>query len=316
MDRPSRPVHPRRPRRDPPVMPASADPAAPVAAERQEADGHEQQGSLHDRAELRRDAQGSAGRGRPDSQVAQEERRERNTRHAERPERRHDDPRVPVTGREPPVSRYWMPATSLTPASPAIAPLTSAVPSSVRPTLMPANRAARGLRPTARTRSPVGVRRSTYQATSDDTQCEHEAQVQPRALDELREFGRRHDARRFREAGDRIAPGTVEQAVHEEERDRVEEERRHDLVDLEPDAQDRGNDRPGRAADRAAGDHQRQGERWPAGRRRPGRCPPPRSPRPGAGPRPRCSSSPPGRRSPRPHPSGGSGSRRRGPRGS
>ena len=64
-----------------------------------------------------------------------------------------------------------MPATSLTPAMPAMAPLTSAAPSSVRETLMPAKRAPCGLRPAARSRRPAGVRASTYQATAMTTRA-------------------------------------------------------------------------------------------------------------------------------------------------
>ena len=49
-----------------------------------------------------------------------------------------------------------MPATSLTPARPAMPPLTSAAVSMVRSTLMPAKRAAFGLMPTARMRKAEG----------------------------------------------------------------------------------------------------------------------------------------------------------------
>ena len=62
-----------------------------------------------------------------------------------------------------------MPATSLTPAMPAIAPLTRATPRSVRSTRMPAKRAAWGERPTARIRRPAAVRPMTYQATTTMT---------------------------------------------------------------------------------------------------------------------------------------------------
>ena len=64
-------------------------------------------------------------------------------------------------GEIPDVRRYWMPATSPAPAIPAIAPLTRAEPSSVRPTSIPAKRAPWRLRPTARNRSPAGVRPTT-----------------------------------------------------------------------------------------------------------------------------------------------------------
>ena len=59
-----------------------------------------------------------------------------------------------------------MPATSLTPASPAMPPLTSAEISSVCSTLMPAKRAACGLIPTARMRRPKAVRLSTNHMTT------------------------------------------------------------------------------------------------------------------------------------------------------
>ena len=49
---------------------------------------------------------------------------------------------------------------------PAIAPLTSAVRSRSPSTPIPANRAASGLSPIARCRSPVAVRASTNQATA------------------------------------------------------------------------------------------------------------------------------------------------------
>ena len=59
-----------------------------------------------------------------------------------------------------------MPITSLAPAMPAIAPLTSAAPRRRRPTLIPANPAASGLSPAARSLSPVAVRPKTNHATT------------------------------------------------------------------------------------------------------------------------------------------------------
>ena len=72
-----------------------------------------------------------------------------------------------------------MPATSLTPAIPAIAPLTSAAPSRVRETLMPAKRAPCGLKPAARSRSPVGRPAKHVPGDGDDDQGQQEAEVQP-----------------------------------------------------------------------------------------------------------------------------------------
>ena len=63
--------------------------------------------------------------------------------------------------------------------------------------------------------------------------------MQPRPVDERRELGRGRDARRLGKAGDRVAPRAMEEAVDEQERDRVEEQGRHHLVDPEPHAQQR-----------------------------------------------------------------------------
>ena len=112
-----------------------------------------------------------------------------------------------------------MPATSLTPAMPAMAPLTRATRSSVRSTLMPAKRAPCGERPTARTRRPVAVRLSTHQAMTMTTS----AMTKPRCSRERPRKGRNSASLgssaeaamrgRLREAGLGSRPRTVEERL-------------------------------------------------------------------------------------------------------
>ena len=92
-----------------------------------------------------------------------------------------------VTG---PTGSGKMPATSLTPATPAMAPLTRATRSSVRSTLMPAKREPWGDSPTARRRRPVAVRLSTHQATTMTTM----ATMKPRCSRERPRKGRKVDS--------------------------------------------------------------------------------------------------------------------------
>ncbi len=143
-----------------------------------------------------------------------------------------------------------MPATSLTPAMPAMAPLTSAAPSSVRETSMPANRAPCGLRPAARSRSPAGCTCQYVPRDGDRDDGQQEAEVEAGSLDERGELGRRRDPLGLREPGHRIAPRTVKEPIHEQQGDRVEEERRHDLVDPESHPQECGQEAPGRSRPR------------------------------------------------------------------
>ena len=97
-------------------------------------DRHQQQHALDAR---RPSGTGCPAPARPSwrpRQVAQQQPGQQHARHRQPAQHRDHDAGVAEPGREPDVSRCWMPATSLTPAMPAMAPLTSATRSSVRST--------------------------------------------------------------------------------------------------------------------------------------------------------------------------------------
>ena len=223
---------------------------------------------------VRGDAQGALGRVRAHVQVAEEAartgaRRAWSARRASRP--RCPCSRIP--DESPDVSRRWMPATSLTPARPPMAPLTSATRNSERSTRMPANRAACGLtalRPAAAARSAVRV--VTYQATTRTTRAITNPRWrrdlvmscgQPAAAamggDSGKPFGSRH--------------GPCSSAVDEQQRHRVEQQRGHHLVDAQPNSQERGHEHPRRPRERSARDHEREGHQGVERRPCSCRCP-------------------------------------------
>ena len=94
-----------------------------------------------------------------------------------------------------------------------------------------------------------------------------EVDAEERARREVQDREVRHVGQRLalREAARvRIAPvrtGAEDQVLHQVQRDVVEQQRRHDLRRAEVGTGERGDEHPQRAADRAAEDHHRDGQR-------------------------------------------------------
>ena len=123
--------------------------------------------------------------------------------------------------------------------------------SSVRSTRMPANRAACGESPTARIRSPAAVRPSTYHATTMMTR-----RGGSRGGDASARGAAGSAAARRAMGGDsvmpvRVAPRPLDERLDDEQRDRVQEQGRDDLVDAQARPQQRRHERPRRARERS-----------------------------------------------------------------
>ena len=177
-----------------------------------------------------------------------------------------------------------LPNTSMAPASPHIAPLSARASVIVRLTGMPAYLEASRESPTARMRNPSPVRNSrkyTATATTTATTTPRWSWVPCTMIGSHACF----DSRRVWGISPVTANGVVlstsgpgQQVVHHLHRDEVEHDRAQDLVDVEVGLEEAGYRPPGRAADGAGQQHQRdQDEPRQIGAAR-GRWPCPASP--------------------------------------
>ena len=196
----------------------------------------------------------------------------------------------------PEVSWCWTPITCEAPPSPATAPDTSAQRNCSRPTAMPLNSAAFGACPAALIRTPVEVRAQHDAGHHDDDDREPEAPVHAAVREQGGQVVAGAQPVGVGEPALGVAPRPVEQALDDQQRDRVEQQRRDDLVDPELPLQPGRHDRPEQPAERPREEPERQGRPRPAGREAPCRRRSCRWRRAGTGPRRRCSSSRRGRR--------------------
>ena len=224
-------------------------------------DHGEQQRALEDVRELRGHAELEAGRVGADDQVAEEEGGEDDARHAQRAERGDDDPRVAEAGRDAVGQLVVDPGNLARPRHAGDRAAHERRPQQEPLDPDPGEPCRLGAEPDRAQPQPGRCPGEHEPGDRDDRQREHEAEVDARVREDLRKLRVRRDPLRLGELRHRVAPWAVEQARHEEQGDRVEEQCRHDLVDAEVHAHQRRAEHPHRAAERARHGHRRDRER-------------------------------------------------------